>query len=440
MTGEFENQPPEVVVVGGGAGGLELATRLGNRLGRKGRARITLIDAHRTHIWKPLLHQIASGSSDESEHAIEYLLQARWNHFRFRLGEMVDLDRVNRCILLAPVVDENGAEVIPQRSFHYDILVLAVGSIGHDFGIDGVRQHCMMLDTKAQAVEFQRKLLNTIIRAHTQHTPIREGQLDVAIVGAGATGVELAAQLHQVSRKLASYGIDEIKPDQHMRIHILDASARILPALPERLSADVTSELQRLGVSVLAPARVTRVTAEGIETGDGKVIPAAIKVWTAGVKAPEFLARLGLETNAINQVKVNVDLTTTADERIYCIGDCAEFPIDESGIKVPPRAQAAHQQASFVARAIERRLRGREAGHYVYRDYGALVTLGKYSTVGSLMGGITGSVRVSGFIARMVYLSLYKSHQLAIYGWWRTLMLTLAQLLRRTVDPSIKLH
>ena len=427
-------------MVGGGAGGLELVTRLGKKLGGKGRAQVTLIDSHRTHIWKPLLHQIAAGSSDESEHAIEYLRQARWQGFRFRLGEMVDLDRVAKRVMLSPVYDESGEVIIPARSFHYDTLVLAVGSIGHDFGIEGVQQHCMMLDTKAEAVFFQRKLLNIILRAQTQQDEIKPGQLDVAIVGGGATGVELAAQLHHVSRKLATYGIDEFKPDQHMHIHVIDASPRILPALPERLSADVTRELNRLGVEVITSARVTKVTQDGIIIDQDKLIPAAIKVWAAGIKAPDFLAGLGLETNKINQVMVNHDLTSSMDENIFCIGDCASFPIDEQGNTVPPRAQAAHQQASFVARAIMRRFNGRAAGRYVYRDYGALVTLGKYSTVGSLMGGITGSVRISGFIARMVYFSLYKSHQLAIFGWWRTILLTLALLLRRTVNPSIKLH
>lgn len=263
----------------------------------------------------------------------------------------------------------------------------------------------------------------------------------MAIVGAGATGVELAAQLHQATRQLKQYGLDEIDPDKHMKIHILDASSRILPALPDKLSLAVTAELESLGVSVMTSAQVNRITEDGIYTKDERFIPASIKVWAAGIQAPAFLTGIGLETNRINQIKVNPNLSSSMDERIYVIGDCADCTMVD-GSPVPPRAQAAHQQASFVSRQIIRSLAGKstEGDRYVYRDYGALVTLGRYSTVGSLMGSITGSVRVSGWIARTVYLSLYKMHQIALHGYLRTFLMTLAQWLRRTVDPSIKLH
>ncbi len=429
-----------IVVVGGGAAGLELATSLGNKLGKRGHAEVTLIDANRTHIWKPLLHQVASGSTDPSEIALEYMAQARWHGFRFRLGTVSAIDRVERTVLLGAEVDEDGEEVIAERSFSYDTLVISVGSLGNDFGIEGVMQHCLMLDNKHQAVKFQRILLNKLIRAHAQQGPIKEGELDVAIVGAGATGVELAAQLHQASRQLAQYGLDEIEPDKHMRIHVIDASPRILPALPEKLSLAVTAELESLGVTVMTSAQVNKVTQDGIYTGDEKFIPASIKVWAAGIKAPAFLSEIGLETNRINQIRVKPNLVSTMDDRIFVIGDCADCPMGNGS--VPPRAQAAHQQASFVSKQIRKRLKGKptEGDKYIYRDYGALVTLGKYSTVGSLMGSITGSVRVSGWIAKTVYLSLYKMHQIALHGYFRTILMTLAQWLRRTVDPSIKLH
>lgn len=432
---------PKIVIVGGGAAGLELATRLGRRLGRRGRAEVTLIDAARTHVWKPLLHQVAAGTFDPAQHALGYLAHARWNHYRFRLGAMQDLDRVARKVVLAPLYNERGEELIPCRTFPYDYLVLAVGSVSNDFGIPGVGEHCLMLDTKSQASAFQQRLLEALIKANTQNAPLREGQLDVAIVGAGATGVELAAQLHQVTRQVVQYGFEVIDPERHVRLHILDAGPRILPALPERLSSQVQQELERLGIQVHVSERVTQVTAEAVHTASGLVIPAAIKVWAAGIKGPGFLADLGLEVNPINQLKVNPDLRVTDDERIYAMGDCAACVMNDRGDLVPPRAQAAHQQASFLARGLVRRIGGGSfEGRYVYRDYGSLVTLGRYSTVGSLMGAITGSVRVSGWIARWVYLSLYKTHQLTLFGWWRTILTTLARMLRRTIDPAIKLH
>jgi NADH:ubiquinone reductase (H+-translocating) len=432
---------PKIVIVGGGAAGLELATHLGRKLGKKGRAEVTLIDAARTHVWKPLLHQVAAGTFDPAQHALEYLAHARWNHYRFRLGAMQGLDRVNRRVILAPLCNDKGEQLIPSRSFSYDYLVLAVGSVSNDFGIPGVSEHCLMLDTKSQAAAFQQKLLETLIKANTQSEPLRDGQIDVAIVGAGATGVELAAQLHQVTRKIAPYGFEEIDAERHVRLHIIDAGPRILPALPENLTAQVQKELESLGIQVHVSEKVTQVTDKAVHTASGLVIPVAIKVWAAGIKAPDFLAGLGLEKNQINQIKVNPDLSSVGDERIYVIGDCAACVMNEQGDLVPPRAQAAHQEASFVAKALSKRVRNLPFDEkYIYRDYGSLVTLGRYSTVGSLMGAITGSVRVSGWVARWVYLSLYKMHQLTLFGWWRTALTTLARMLRRSVDPAIKLH
>ena len=431
----------EIVVVGGGAAGLELATRLGRKLGRRGRAHVTLIDAARTHVWKPLLHQVAAGTFDPAQHALEYLAHARWNHYDFRLGAMSDLDRVERKVILSPLYNDEGVQLIPSRSFSYDYLVFAVGSVSNDFGIPGVSEHCLMLDTKSQASTFQKQLLEALIRANTQTEPLREGQLDVAIVGAGATGVELAAQLHQVTRQIAQYGFETIEPDRHIRLHILDAGPRILPALPVNLSNQVRAELERLGIQVHVAEKVTQVTADAVHTASGLVIPAAIKVWAAGIKGPDFIGDLGLEVNHINQLKVTRSLILEDDERIYAIGDCAACAMNDQGDLVPPRAQAAHQQASFVAKSLSKRLKGQSFDRrYVYRDYGSLVTLGRYSTVGSLMGAITGSVRVSGWIARWVYLSLYKMHQLTLFGWWRTGLTTLAKMLRRSIDPAIKLH
>lgn len=431
----------QIVVVGGGAGGLELVTRLGDTLGKRGQADITLIDTAWTHIWKPLLHEVAAGTLDSSEDELEYLAQARWHHFRFRLGRMTGLDRDKREVYLAPHFDEEHEEVIPQRTFRYDTLVIAVGSESNDFGITGVKEHCLFLDSTRQAERFQQKLLNNMLRAHTQGKPIQPGQLDVAIVGAGATGVELAAQLHHVTRQLAAYGLDTIDPSLHIKLHVIEAGPRILPALPERIARSAHAELARLGVTVHANERVVEVTAEGIRTASGHFIPAAFKVWAAGIKAPDFLQGLGgLESNRINQLVVNPDLSSTRDENIFVLGDCAACPLGDSGATVPPRAQAAHQQASLLYHNIRRRLKGKPLRDYRYRDYGSLIAMGRYSTVGSLMGNLTGSLFISGFIARFVYLSLYKMHQAALYGWPRAILISLLHLLRKSIDPQIKLH
>ncbi len=431
----------QIVIVGGGAGGLELATRLGDRIGKK-KATITLIDESRTHIWKPLLHDVAAGVLDVGEDQLEYLAQARWHHFRFRLGRMEGLDRKDRVVQLAPTFNDEGDEIIPRRAVRYDTLVIAVGSVCNDFGVSGVQEHCLFLDTTEQAVYFQRRLIDSLLRAHSLGGPENPTELHVVIVGGGATGSELAAQLHHVAQQLSAYGLDEVVPERDIKLTVIEAADRILPALPPRLSAAAHAQLTRLGVAVHVAERVVAVTSDGVRTESDRFIPGGIMVWAAGIKAPDFLGHLdGLETNRVNQLIVRPTLQTTRDESIFAFGDCAACPRGDSGDQVPPRAQAAHQQASLLVKSLRNRLIGRRLPEYVYRDYGSLVALGKYSTVGTLMNRLfRGSVMIEGVVARLVYLSLYKGHQVALFGWYRVALLTLANLLRRRVSPEIKLH
>ena len=432
----------KIVIVGGGAGGLELATRLGDTLGKKGLAHVTLIDAARTHIWKPLLYEVAAGTLDSYADQLEYLAQARWHHFKFRVGRMYGLDRAGKEVLVAATVDANGEEITPQRRIPYDTLVVAVGSLAHDFGIPGVKEHCVMLDTPEEARAFHDKLINACLRANTQPGPIRPGQLTVAIVGGGATGVELAAELHGTTRQLPAYGLEKIDPEKDVRIVIIEAADRLVPGLPPRLSQAVEDRLRELGVEVHTGERVTEVTAQGLSTAAGLCVPASMMVWSAGIKAPDFLADIdGLEINRIHQLVVRPTLQTTRDEAIFAFGDCAACPMPGSDRNVPPRAQAAHQQASMLVKSIKRRLNGQPLPEYVYRDYGSLVALGRYSTVGNLMGALTGgSVMIEGVVARLVYWSLHKMHQVALNGYYKTALGTLANLINAPNKPRIKLH
>lgn len=434
----------EVVVVGGGAGGLELVTRLGDRLGRRRRARITLIEKTRAHFWKPHLHEIAAGSMDLASYETNYLAQSHWHGFIYRIGEMTGLDRAQRLVHVAPFVDEDGDQVTPARAFRYDTVVIAVGSLTNDFGTPGVAQHAIRLDTPAEAAHFHRRLVNAYFRAHAQPGPLRDGQLRVILIGGGATGVELAAELHRTTRVLVSYGLDRIDPDKDIRLVLLEASARILPALPERLSTAAQRLLERLGVQVRTSSRVQEVLPEGVRLASGEVIAAELVVWAAGVKAPEFLGHLdGLEVNAINQLVVRPTLQTSRDDNVFALGDCAACPWlgAQPPRLVPPRAQAAHQQASHMVGQVERRLKGRPLRSWRYRDFGSLVALGKYSTVGNLMGSLVGgNLWLEGAFARLMYVSLYKMHELALHGFWKVMLDTMARMITRRTEPHIKLH
>lgn len=431
-----------IVVVGGGAGGLELATRLGDTLGRRGRARITLVDRSRTHLWKPLLHAVAAGALRRSQHELNYLAQAHWHHFTYRYGEAIGLEREGKRLVIAEMRDEDGRVITPESRLPYDTLVMAVGSITNDFGTPGVGEYAIPLETPEQASRFNRRMVNAFLRANTQAEPVRPGQLHVAIIGAGATGTELAAELHNTVRAVVSYGLERIDPSRNVHIVLIEAADRILPALPDRLSHSAQVLLQSLGVEVRTRARVASVSPEGVALSDGELIPAELVIWSAGVKAPDFLKDFGgLEVNRINQLAVLPTLQTTRDPDIFAIGDCAFCPLPGGKGAIPPRAQAAHQMASHVFRQIEARLDGRSLGEFHYRDFGSLVSLGKYSTVGSLMGSlIGGNLFIEGLFARFVYRSLYKMHEAALHGrvatFWRSLFTRGAE--RPT--PAVKLH
>lgn len=434
-----------IIIVGGGAGGLELATRLGRELGKPRRADICLLDADLTHLWKPLLHEVAAGTLNSHEDELNYLAQAHWHHFQFRLGRVVEVDRRNRLVRTAATLDDSGNEYIPARSLEYDTLILAVGSMCNDFGISGVREHCHFLDRRAQADRFHQHLLRSYYAAQTRQQALRPGQLHIAIAGAGATGVELAAELHYASRQLIEYGLDRIDADKHVRITIIEAADRILPGLPSRLSSKVDRELRTAGIEILTNQRIVEATAEGFKTQDGRFLPAEIKVWAAGIKAPDFLARIdGLECNRLNQLIVRPTLQTTRDDNIFAFGDCAACPLRDAPGNVPPRAQAAHQQAAMLARSLECVLGKRPLPEYRYVDYGSLINLSQYSTVGSLMGNVarlwSRSIFIEGVFARLVYLSLYKMHQIALHGMFRTALGTLANILTRPTRPRMKLH
>ncbi|MEP6407249.1 MAG: FAD-dependent oxidoreductase, partial [Marinobacter sp.] len=280
-----------IVVVGGGAGGLELVTRLGNKLGKKHKARITLIDAGLTHVWKPLLHEVASGSLDASANEINYRAHARKHHYEFQLGRMNGLDRGSREVIIAPFQDDDGNEVVPERRIGYDTLVIAVGSTANDFGTPGAQEHCLFLDSLNQARRFHNLMLNAFLRKNHDARSGNGHELPITIIGAGATGVELAAELRLASRELPIYGMNHLRPED-VSITVVEAADRILPALPARLSEAATRELEHQSVKVMTGQPVNEVRDGIVVLKDGTEIGSQMTIWAAGIKAPAFLSSL----------------------------------------------------------------------------------------------------------------------------------------------------
>ncbi|MBJ9624629.1 FAD-dependent oxidoreductase [Burkholderia multivorans] len=441
-----------IIIVGGGAGGLELATRLGDRYGARGnrpaRALVTLVDRNPTHIWKPLLHEVAAGSMDPFTQELEYAAQARWHGFEFQQGELAGLDRAAKRITLSPVNDSDGAELLPARELEYDTLVIAIGSTTHFFGVQGAPENAIALDTVGEAERFRKRLIAACMRAeHQAPAAVAPGEpaeprIQVVIVGGGATGVELSAELRNTAQVLSVYGLHKLDPRHDVGIVLIESGPRILPALPERVSSATAGLLEKLGVRLMLGERVIEVAPGAVHTASGKAVRADLTVWAAGIKAPAVLAHLdGLQVNKLGQLDVRRTLQTVTDDNVFALGDCAACAWPGSERNVPPRAQAAHQQASFLLKAIACRLDGRPLPEFTYRDFGSLVSLGHFSAVGNLMGGlIGGNMLIEGLFARFMYMSLYRLHIAALHGYPRMILDTVAHWLRRTTLPRVKLH
>jgi NADH dehydrogenase len=431
----------QIVVVGGGAGGLELVTRLGAKFRRR-RHDIILVERNRTHIWKPLLHEVAAGSLDANLDEVGYRSHCyRWG-YRFFQGALQDIDREAGEIVLAPIVEQDGAEIMGAHRLRYDYLVLAVGSVSNDFNTPGAALNALFLDDQRMADRFRHKLLDHCLRVSRMlsYDPTAEAYVRVAIVGGGATGVELAAELFNAAAALKFYGL-EVFDETRLQVTLIEAGPRILPALPEPLAEAAHSQLTALGVRVVTGMAVTEVLRDGMRLGSGEFIAADLRVWAAGVKAPGFLRDIaGLETNRGDQIVVGSTLQTTRDDRIMAIGDCCAFT-QESGHLVPPRAQAAHQMAETAYSNLLAQMEGRPLRPFVYHDHGSLVSLSRFATVGSLMGNLVGGrMAIEGRLARFAYISLYRMHLVAIHGWLSGVAFIVVSKVNNVVRPRLKLH
>ena len=429
---------PRIVIVGGGAGGLALATRLGHTLGKKKRAEIVLLDRDATHVWKPLLHELATGVLNSSMDEVDYRGHSSSHHYCYQRGSLDGLDRERKVLHLAPIMDENDTEVLPARDMTYDYLVLALGSVSNDFGTTGVAQHCHFIDSPQQAKAFQRDMINTFLR-YTDPDLRQNKELTIGIVGGGATGVELSAELLDASRLLNAYGVTATD-HQTISVHLIEAAPRLLPGLSERISETVQQELETMGVHVHVGTAIQEAQQYQLVTGEGEVIKTDLNVWAAGIKAPPFLADLDLATNRKNQVLVSQTLQSIDDPHIFALGDCASCPQGEDSF-VPPRAQAAHQQAKRLAKNLTSCLDNKPLKEFNYRDHGSLVSLARYDAVGSLMrSSASRGLFLEGWLARQCYASLYRMHQLSIHGAPKTRLAWLVDKLNRYLKPRMKLH
>jgi NADH dehydrogenase len=424
--------PHRVVILGGGAAGLDLATRLSRR--RNGLA-VTLVDRSGTYVWKPRLHQVAAGTLDTSEEEVTYLVHARRHGFTFRPGILRSLDRVGRTITLGTVQDEAGRDEVTAH-LPYDTLVLSIGSHADDFGTPGVLEHCAFIDSRDQAENFRTAVRREVIRSLDDPS---ERIVSIAIVGAGATGVELAAELHQALDLAEGYGMPGLR--QRLRVTLIEMAPRILSALPEKVAEAATKVLQDLGVEVLTSHAVEAVDSKGVRLKGGRRIEAALRVWAAGVRAPSVTRNLdGLSTDRAGRILVEETLRTRDDPHIFALGDCAALIPAGQERPLPATAQVAHQEAHHLARSLPPHIAtGAPLAPFQYRPRGALVSLGDYDAFGSLgrLGVLPGGF-IEGWMARLSYAMLYRQYQWVVHGW-RVPLVWMAGALRRLAKPGVRL-
>jgi NADH dehydrogenase len=422
---------PRIVIVGGGVAGLLIATRLGKRLGK--RARITLVDRSWTHVWKPILHTFAAGTWNIHQQQVQYLLHAGTHHFEYVPGQLDGIDRQAKRVRLAPM-KRAGLAIADARHLEYDVLILAFGSRANDFATPGVAEHCHFIDSQDQADAF-----NARLREHVVRSVFQNRNIDIAIVGGGATGVELAAELSRMVEFAAAYGAGHIR--RCLRVTLLESSSRILGAFPEAISNSAAAQLRALAVDVRTGVRVVAADADGYRLDGGERVAAPLKVWAAGVRASTSLEQHGLELNRAGQVLVQRNLLAKGDASIFALGDCASFVPDGSERPLPPTAQVANQQALHLIRHLPAWLHeGTPLPPFHLRDLGALVSLSDYNAFGTLGRlGIFKPRFIKGHFARVSHALLYRRYQLALHGIGRAVLLWIAERLNAFVQPKIRM-
>jgi NADH:ubiquinone reductase (H+-translocating) len=406
-----ESKRWHVVIVGGGFGGLRAAQAL-----RSARVDVTLIDRRNYHLFQPLLYQVATGSLSPGEISAPLRsVFSRQKNTRVLLGEVVDLDPVSKRVVLA-----DGA------SIEYDSLIVAAGSQTFYYGHDAWRQWAPGMKSIEEATNIRHKILYAFEVAERVTDPVhRRAWLTFVIVGAGATGVELAGAIGEIARQTLRNDFRSIRPEE-AEIILLDGAPRVLPPFPEDLSEKAAHSLARLGVEVKNGVIVKDIDGEGLtmQTHDGSQrLNARTVIWAGGVTVSTLgrtvAKRTNAETDRGGRIKVNPDLTVPNYPDIYVIGDLALLA-GENGKPLPGVAQVAMQQGTYVAKAIARKLGGEtEIKPFKYFDKGDMAVIGRWAAVANIFG-----LHLSGFVAwpiwafiHLMYLVQFQSRILVFIQW-----------------------
>jgi len=376
----------QVVVVGGGFGGLSVARALADSP-----VRLILIDRSNHHLFQPLLYQVAMAGLAPAEIAVPIRsVLGRQENARVLLDEVVGVD------LAASRIATRACGTL-----EFDYLVLAPGAVNSYFGHDAWATVAPGLKDLDDAVEIRRRVLLAFEAAEREADPVLQRRhLTFVVIGGGPTGVELAGAIAELATFVLSRDFRAVHPDQ-TRVILVEAGSRVLASFSEETSARARKSLEEMGVEVRTGVRVTSIDGTGAQLG-GERIEASTVLWAAGVKASPLVAMLGVPSDRGGRVLVEEDCSVPGHPNVFCVGDAAAFiPRDASG-SLPGVSPVAMQQGRFVARAIENAIAGRARGSFRYLDKGSMATIGRSRAVAEI-----GRLRLGGFIAWLAWLSVH---------------------------------
>ena len=375
---------PTVVIVGAGFGGLNAARAL-----RRAPVQVVLVDRNNYHLFQPLLYQVATAGLEPEEIArpARAILRGQKN-FDFR---MVDVTRVD---FAARRLETTGGPI------SYDFLVLAPGGETNFFGLESMQRHGLGLKDIPDAIAIRNHVLTCFEQAMLEPDPEkRRTLLTFIVVGGGPTGVEMAGALSELIRLVLVKDYPRLNI-KDVRILLLEATDKLLAAMPERLREAAVKTLWRKWIDVRFGAQVADYDGKQIRLKSGEIIPAQTVIWAAGVRASPLNATLGLPASRQGRISVEPTLQVTTHPEVFIIGDAAYQ--EHNGEPLPMVAPVAIQMGRFVARNIKRRLRGQPLEPFRYRDQGTLATIGRNAAVANVYG-----IKATGFVAWVMWLGIH---------------------------------
>ena len=406
-----------VVVVGGGFGGLQAVRGL-----RRASVEVTLVDRRNFHLFQPLLYQVATGalSPDEIATPLRVILR-RQKNVRVVMAEVRDFDLDRRRVVLDGLANGDEDLIIP-----YETLIVAGGSRYSYFGHDEWRPFALEIKSLESALGVRRRIFTAFEAAELEQDPKRrEAWLTFVVVGGGPTGVEMAGQIAELARDTLSRDFHSVDP-RRARILLVEASERLLPTFPPRLSTRAARTLERLGVTVLLHTSVVDLDEESVVTkgpdGKGTTVPTRTIVWAAGVVACELSGALAAASGATldhtGRVAVGADLTIRGHPEVIALGDMVSVH-DAAGksVALPGLASTAMQEGRYAARSVRRLVSGKPQQPFHFVDKGNLATIGRAHAVAEIKG-----VQISGMLAWMIWLSVHVFYLIGLQN--RLLVLT----------------